>query len=246
MGVNTFRNTHRHVPNHPSIRPEAVIDTFGTWCRYVLKWSSIRSEEVIDRFGTYRWVFRNRVRIGSERITPPLRNVSLPRSERIDGYFGTYPNTSRTWCRYVPNLSQYVPKRSSIGSEPIPTTFRTYRHYVLNLSMIRPERIDTTSGTYRHYVLNVPSLRSEPITTTFRTYRHYVRNLSPLRSEPIDTTSWTYRHYVLNLSMGSTGMSARAFGARRGGKKHIRPRPPAAPSRPAENAILSVPHPLRT
>ena len=72
-----------------------------------------------------------------------------------------------------------------------PTNFFFYRGIFLNsflpnLSTLRSERIPTTFGTYRHYVLNVSPPRSEPIPTTFGTYRHYVLNVSPLRSEPID------------------------------------------------------------
>ena len=59
-----------------------------------------------------------------------VRNLSTPRSERIDTTFRTYQH--------------YVPKPPSIRSEPIDTTFRTYPHYVPNLSALRSEPITTT------------------------------------------------------------------------------------------------------
>ena len=144
--IDTFGGGHRYVRNVVSIRSEVPIDRFRSGRRYVPKRSSIGSGRIEGCLGTYRWVSRNRVRIGSERITPPLRNVSPPRSERIDGYFRTYPNTSRTYLntfRTYLNTSRsghrYVLNLSPLRSEPIDTTFRTYRHYVRNLSPLRPE-----------------------------------------------------------------------------------------------------------
>ena len=86
----------------------------------------------------------------------------------------------------------FLPNLSRPRSEPIATTFRTYRNHVRNVSQPRSEPIETTFRTYHDHVPDVSRPRSGRITTTFRTYHNHVRNVSRPRSERIVTTFGTY------------------------------------------------------
>ena len=92
----------------------------------------------------------------------------------------------------------FLPNLSRPRSEPIATTFRTYRNHVRNVSQPRSEPIETTFGTYRNHVRNVleyvPNLL-EPPPQRISTTSERIRTTSEpilIRSEPIRTTSPTY------------------------------------------------------
>ena len=105
--------------------------------------------------------------------------------------------TNFFFCRGI-FAYNFLPNLSRPRSEPIATTFRTYRNHVRNVSQPRSEPIETTFGTYRNHVRNVleyvPNLL-EPPPQRISTTSERIRTTSEpilIRSEPIRTTSPTY------------------------------------------------------